>query len=202
MIFTIKKLLAYALMLLATLALVWAVGFGLFLYQLNHQKAPSNNIHSNAIVVLTGGDNRVREGIRLLEEGVGDKLFISGVGQGVTVEDILRASNYSSLIPDEALKSRITLGRTAENTKGNAEETNRWTTENNIHSIRLVTAYYHMPRSQLEFHHFMPHIEILQHPVHPASAQLSPKEDLKLSLTEYHKFIAVLLRQAGLWQPS
>lgn len=202
MIFTIKKLLTSALLLLATLALVWAVGFGLFLYQLYHQAAPSNNIHSDAIVVLTGGDDRVREGIRLLDQGVGNKLLISGAGTGVTVEDILRASNYSRLIGDAAFKSRITMGYKAANTKGNAEEASRWTTANNIHSIRLVTAYYHMPRSQLEFHFLMPQLEILEHPVHPEGSELSNKEYLKLSFYEYHKFIAVLLRQAGLWQSS
>ena len=199
MIFTIKKLLTCGLLLLATLVLVWTVGLGLFLHGLYSQNAIADNIHSDAIVVLTGGDDRVREGIRLLDMGIGDKLLISGVGQGATIEDILRTSGYAHLIKNDAFKARITLGHRATNTRGNAEETHKWAIANNIHSIRMVTAYYHMPRSQLEFHAEMPQMLLLLHPVHPMDFELSKKDGLRLAFFEYHKFIAVLLRQAGLW---
>ena len=202
MIFTIKKLLTSGLLILCTFGLVWAVGFGLFLYGLYHQVPPANNLHSDAIVVLTGGDDRVKESLRLLEANVADKLFISGAGQKVTTEDILRASGFANLITNDAFKARITLGHTALNTQGNAEETKQWALANNVYSLRMVTAYYHMPRSQLEFHFVMPEIQILEHPVFPTGVQLGKKESLRMAFYEYHKYVAVLLRQAGIWQSS
>jgi hypothetical protein len=59
-----------------------------------------------------------------------------------------------------------------------------------------------MPRSRLEFHFIMPDMAVLSHPVRPKGFTLWREEGLKLAFLEYHKFIAVLLRQAGLWQPS
>ena len=47
---------------------------------------------TDAIVVLTGGSLRLPSGIALLREGKGDKLFVSGVNQGVNLEDLLRIS--------------------------------------------------------------------------------------------------------------
>lgn len=202
MILTIKKLLSVLFLLLATLTLAWAVGFGLFLYELERQAAPGDAVHSDAAVVLTGGSERVKEGIRLLKDGIAGQLFISGVGQGVTVEDLLRTNDSHELLPDALLKLRITLGRAAENTKGNAAETSAWAATHRIHSIRLVTAYYHMPRSRLEFHFMMPDTMLIMHPVRPGGFELWQRAGLKLAFLEYHKFIAVLLRQAGLWQAS
>ncbi len=200
MILTIKKLLASLLLLLVTLLVVWAVGFALFLAELAQQPVPSDALHSDAVVVLTGGGERVKEGIRLLKENIADQLFISGVGQGVTVDDLLRASQYTEFLLNDNFKQRITLGREAENTKGNAQETYAWVAAHNINSIRLVTAYYHMPRSRLEFHFIMPYLQVLAHPVRPANFDLWNKTGMQLALLEYHKFIAALLRQAGLWR--
>lgn len=200
MILTIKKLLGAVFLLLITLLVVWAVGFALFLYELEHQPVPSDALHSDAVVVLTGGAERVKEGIRLLQNDIADTLFISGVGQGVTVDDLLRASQYTQYLINDNFKQRITLGREAANTKGNAEETSEWATAHRVRSIRLVTAYYHMPRSRLEFHFMMPNLHVTTHPVRPNNFNLWNESGIQLALLEYHKFIAVLLRQAGIWQ--
>src|SRR5437870_961092 len=47
---------------------------------------------TDAIVVLTGGSQRLHSGIALLREGKGRKLFISGVNHNVDLEDLLRSS--------------------------------------------------------------------------------------------------------------
>ncbi|HEY5597828.1 MAG TPA: YdcF family protein [Kiloniellales bacterium] len=116
---------------------------------------------TDAIVVLTGGSGRVLEGIELLAAGRARKLLISGVNPGVDMEGLLRFSQRS---PAE-LECCVTLGYQASSTFGNAIETARWMGENDLHSLRLVTAAYHMPRSLLQFRRAMPEIEIIPHPV-------------------------------------
>ena len=56
---------------------------------------------TDAIVVLTGGSQRVQSGIELLREGKGRKLFVSGVNQQVDLEDLLRISgNHPGVDPE------------------------------------------------------------------------------------------------------
>ncbi|HEY5597180.1 MAG TPA: YdcF family protein, partial [Kiloniellales bacterium] len=116
---------------------------------------------TDAIVVLTGGSGRVLEGIELLAAGRARKLLISGVNPGVDMEELLRFSQRS---PAE-LECCVTLGYQASSTFGNAIETARWMRGNGLHSLRLVTAAYHMPRSLLQFRRAMPEIDIIPHPV-------------------------------------
>ena len=198
----IQRLVLFCITALFGVIAIWIVGLGLFVQEIYHQKVPADNIHTDAVVVLTGGGDRVKEGVRMLRQGMAESLFISGVGQGVTVEDILRTTDNADRVNDAIFKARITLGRAAENTNGNATETVAWAELHRVHSIRLVTAYYHMPRSRLEFHFMVPQFEILAHPVYPANFHPFEGNSLQLASLEYHKFIAVLLRQAGLWQPS
>ena len=118
---------------------------------------------TDAIVVLTGGSGRVSTGLRLLERGRADKLFVSGVYKGVDVSELLRVSKQAP----RWLTCCVTLGYEAETTYGNAVETAAWVRRNGFGSVRLVTAAYHMPRSLLEFRRRMPEVEIVPHPVFP-----------------------------------
>src|ERR1700736_5683632 len=61
----------------------------------------------------------------------------------------------------------VVLGHRAVDTLGNAGETAQWMRQQGFHSLRLVTAWYHMRRSLLEFELAMPEIEIVPHPVFP-----------------------------------
>lgn len=206
MLFTIKKYLVdIGRLLLMTLVLpivVWGVGFCLFLAELKYQQVLPEEWRTDAVVVLTGGTKRVEEGIRLMRNGSAGQLLISGVGSGVTLEDLIRLGGLESPEAIRQLRPYITLGYAAGNTAGNAQETSAWVEEHDIRSIRLVTAYYHMPRSRLEFHLMMPEISLLPHPVFPEEAPLFSEEGLRIALLEYHKFIAVLMRQAGVWRAN
>jgi len=102
---------------------------------------------TDAIVVLTGGSLRLQTGIDLLREGKGQELFVSGVNQQVDLEDLLGSAGG---VPDWATCC-IAIGHNADNTFGNAQETARWIRSQGFRSLRLVTAWYHMPRSLLEF---------------------------------------------------
>ncbi len=118
----------------------------------------------DAIVVLTGGSNRIDTGFRLLQEGYGKKLFISGVYHGLDVKQLLKRWKAA---PQKSLDCCVVLGFKASNTTGNAIETAAWLHKQNFHSIYLVTADYHMQRALLEFHHFVPGVAITPFPIVP-----------------------------------
>jgi uncharacterized SAM-binding protein YcdF (DUF218 family) len=149
---------------------------------------------TDAIVVLTGGSLRLQSGIDLLREGKGRKLFVSGVHQQVDLEDLL---GFSGRMPDWALCC-IVLGHDADNTLGNAQETAHWIRGQGFHSLRLVTAWYHMPRSLLEFDRAMPDIDIVAHPVFPDQVKQERwwawRGTAVLLVNEYVKYLGALAR--------
>jgi len=148
---------------------------------------------TDAIVVLTGGSQRVQNGLTLLAQGKAKKLFVSGVYHGTDVSALLRTSRQE---PDW-LACCIVLGHAADNTHGNAAETAIWMRAENFRSLRLVTASYHMPRSLLEFSRAMPDIRIVPHPVFPESMPpewwRSPHA-ASLVIGEYIKYLFALTR--------
>jgi uncharacterized SAM-binding protein YcdF (DUF218 family) len=149
---------------------------------------------TDAIVVLTGGSLRLQSGIDLLREGKGRKLFISGVNQQVDLDDLLGVSGHA---PDWALCC-IVLGHEADNTFGNAQETAQWMHGQGFRSLRLVTAWYHMPRSLLEFDRAMPEIDIVAHPVFPDQVKQERwwawRGTAALLVNEYVKYLGALAR--------
>lgn len=181
------------LICVAAVAVLWGVGFYRFAHMIPDH-APPDDIHTDAIVVLTGGAGRVHEGLSLLEKGAADKLFVSGVYRGVDVEALLKVARRA---PGH-LECCIVLGYAADSTRGNAEETAAWVRKNHIRSIRLVTASYHMPRSLLEFRQLLPSgVTILPHPVFPEQFR---QHDWWLwwgsgwlAISEYHKYVLARL---------
>jgi uncharacterized SAM-binding protein YcdF (DUF218 family) len=149
---------------------------------------------TDAIVVLTGGSLRLQSGIELLREGKGRKLFISGVNHQVDLDDLLGVSGHA---PEWALCC-IVLGHQADDTFGNAQETAQWIQSQGFHSLRLVTAWYHMPRSLLEFGRAMPEIDIVAHPVFPAQVKQERwwawRGTAVLLVSEYVKYLGALAR--------
>lgn len=116
---------------------------------------------TDAIVVLTGAGGRIAEGLDLLAQERGQKLFISGVYRGVEVQQLLQLAQRQ---PDEMLCC-ITLGYEAQDTAGNALETADWMAEQGYRSLTLVTSAHHMPRSLLEFRYSLPNVAVAPHPV-------------------------------------
>ncbi|HEX3883673.1 MAG TPA: YdcF family protein [Stellaceae bacterium] len=153
---------------------------------------------TDAIVVLTGGRLRLESAVDLFGEGKAQKLFISGVNHHVDREALMRVF--------EPVASRaqccIVLGHDADNTLGNARETAQWMRQERYASLRLVTSWYHMPRSLIEFHRAMPDVEIVASPVfarpEPGENRLTAWSGATgLTIGEYHKFLAVWLRTAA-----
>jgi uncharacterized SAM-binding protein YcdF (DUF218 family) len=116
---------------------------------------------TDAIVVLTGGKMRLETGLELLAAGRAGKLFVSGVNPSVDRDTLLRA--HGPAAKREACC--IVLGHAADNTIGNAIETAAWMHEEGYRSLRLVTSWYHMHRSLLEFNQAMPGVRVVAHPV-------------------------------------
>jgi uncharacterized SAM-binding protein YcdF (DUF218 family) len=153
---------------------------------------------TDAIVVLTGGGQRLNSGIALLRDGKGQKLFVSGVNHHVRLEELLRSSGDRLEAAHEWASCCVVLGYQAVDTFGNASETAQWMRQQGFHSLRLVTAWYHMRRSLLEFDRAMPEIEIIPHPVSPDEVKqghwwASPGTVLLLA-GEYGKYLGALIR--------
>lgn len=171
----------------------WALGFLVFVANLPTKVADPDQ-GTDAIVVLTGGSERLATGLTLLAQGKAPLLFISGVHRGVDLADLMRQVPH----PPHPPASQIHLGHAADDTVGNAAETAHWIEAHKITSIRLVTGAYHMPRARLEMAHALPGITILAHPVFPETVKNREwwrwPGTAGLLATEYSKYLAVTVR--------
>ncbi|MFM8615734.1 MAG: YdcF family protein, partial [Alphaproteobacteria bacterium] len=124
------KLRRLSLLALALL-LLWLGGFIWFLRAV--QETAADVGAADAIVVLTGGTERVETGFRLLEEGAAPRLFVSGVHPESRLADLARGAG----VDPAKLTGRVELGHAAASTRGNAVEIAAWAKQRNVASIRL-----------------------------------------------------------------
>lgn len=182
---------------LLTAAGAWIVGLLAFVDTARTPPADPGR-PTDAVVVLTGGSERVATGFRLLTEGVSDRLFISGVFEDTRLSDLLATAG---LTDDSVPPDAVTLGRVARDTRGNAREVAAWVAANRIGSVRLVTANYHMPRALLELRTTLPSLAIVPHPVTPGMVRLEAwwrwPGTASLIVTEYTKYLVALARGLG-----
>ena len=173
---------------------IWITGLVRFVNLIPRDVADADSA-TDAVVVLTGGSMRLETGLKLLQDGHGKKLFISGVHRGVEVKELLNVARRS---PEE-LDCCVTLGYSADNTVGNARETAIWMREEGFRSLRLVTASYHMPRSVEEFRAASPNLVIVDHPVFPSHVKTDDwwrwPGTTTLIIGEYHKFLIARVRR-------
>lgn len=185
----LKRLLVLALLLLA----LWLPGLVWYAATMPDAVADSET-RTDAIVVLTGGSERLSTGLQLLDEGLAEVLFVSGVHPDTTLDALL-----AEVAPvPEALHGRIALGQVATDTIGNAIETAVWMREHDHHSLRLVTAAYHMPRARLEFAAALPEARLVPHPVFPPNVKQQAWWEFPgtalLFATEYTKYLIARAR--------
>ena len=141
------------------------------------------------VVALTGGSNRIARAIELLNFGYGEKMLISGVRPGTTMNLITAREDIKHY-----QGQKVDLGYTAKDTVGNAQEIAEWVEKHDINEIYAVTSFYHIPRSRLELEHRMPTIKI--HFVAVESDFIAPKwwtkwKSLRFLAGEYTKFLIV-----------
>lgn len=172
--------------------LVWFGGYLWYINKLTSDELTVNE-KTDAIVVLTGGQNRLNVAIKLLEDGLAEKLYISGVDEKVTRAELLNLLGSKKELEECCIES----GNQAEDTVGNAIETLKWLENNNIKTLRVVTSLEHMPRAMVEFNRFIPKIKFIEHPV----GSWRPENINYFSLSqEYSKYIISLLRAKALDQ--
>ena len=181
----------FIIFFLTTIALI----AGLFRFASLVNRAPQDvTTETDALIVLTGGTERVAVAIDLLKQKKAEKLLVSGVNKKVDMG--LLAKTVDEL-PEE-LAANITLGHVACNTRQNALESKDWTDKNGFKSVRLVTASYHMPRSLSEFRNVMPDVKIIPHPVFPQTVKHDEwwkwRGTFMLITEEYVKYLIVTVK--------
>ena len=187
-------------LLLGVLTL-WLIGLLAFIAVIPAQTSKiDTDSPTDAIIVLTGGSDRLAEGFRLLDRGLAKRLLVSGVASGVTLQQLIdRLGEQRDTVPGaEELACCVTLGYAAESTVGNADESAEWLRSNGAKSVRLVTANYHMLRSLLEFKRKVPGLTLVPNPVFPGEVRdphwfVKPRT-LLLIINEYHKYLVALGR--------
>ena len=139
---------------------------------------------TDAVVVLTGGQGRLKRGLEVLEARSARRMLVSGVSRDVTRKQLAAAAD----VRVERLDT-TDLGYEAVDTRSNAEETMRWVKDHGFRSIRLVTSAGHMRRARLELARVLPpSIAVLPDavPVEPQAFTIA---------AEYSKY---LLRRAAI----
>ncbi len=177
---------APAVLTLASLAaLAWIAGFVWFVR--DAMRPASLPLQADGIVALTGGADRVATAIQLLQQNRARLLLISGVGHATEFGALFHGTG----IAPGTLTGRITLGRTATDTLGNADEAADWARAHGLHSLIVVTASYHMRRALTEIGRTLPDVALYPAPVLPPALRgAAGFSTLRLLAGEYTKYLA------------
>ena len=165
---------------------LWFIGLLVFVIKLPGDGAPSPVTQDEGIVVPTGGAERVTTGFDLLAAG-GKRLLITGVHADTTLA-ALEAQAERKVDP-----CCVDLDYLAPNTLGNAASAAEWVKKYGITRVRLVTSWYHMPRSLELFRRAMPDVTVVSHPVSsselPSDGWWQNPEAWRLIVGEYIKLL-------------
>jgi uncharacterized SAM-binding protein YcdF (DUF218 family) len=176
---------------------VWLAGLLEFAAQIPG-RVQDPQTETDAIIVLTGGADRLQTGLDLLARRRAGRLFVSGVHRDADLDALLANITLPPGLEQATIVCCITLDHEASNTVENALESAQWMAKNGFRSMRLVTADYHMPRSLYEFRRVMPDLVILPHPVFPAEVKREEwwlwPGTASLLISEYHKYLVALAR--------
>ena len=181
--------------------------FILFFIELNNFKenilsfTKYNKKESPNIVILTGGTNRIKDGLKIIKDFRKSKkrnykILVSGTGIGFTKKSLKNqlGSNFNAKL----IQCCIDLDNISKNTITNASETFKWTQKNGIKEFILITSNYHMPRAYLEFKNIMPNLKIHTYSITPKKHDiedwLNSYQTFGLVFREYCKYIFASLR--------
>jgi uncharacterized SAM-binding protein YcdF (DUF218 family) len=107
----------------------------------------TEDISADCAVVLTGGSNRVREGLDLLSRGQVKKLIISGVHSSATLREIYPLWPFYGDVKEQD----VVLDRRSTTTYGNAQQTIAIVEALGCRDVALVTSNLHMYRAYRTF---------------------------------------------------
>ncbi len=165
--------------IVAFLFLGWAAGFLWFVVAL---PGPAGAERSDAVIVPTGGAGRIARGLEVLDDGLAERLLVSGVDPEVRAAEF--AAEFD--VAPARMECCVTLGFSAVDTRSNASETAKWVAQNEITSLRLVTSDWHMRRAEYEIGRAIgDKVTIL-----PDAVRSEP--NFATLFREYHKYLAGL----------
>lgn len=177
------------------LVLVWVGGFAWFLVSI--ELPPALPARADGIVALTGGADRVADALRLLAAGRAERMLVTGIGGGAMLRQLAEHADVDT----RTLAPRVTLGRGATSTHGNAEEAAAWVRDNHVRSLFVVTASYHMARAMVEMSRALPGVRLYAAPVFPPDFRLLSWNGARLVGQEYVKLVAAWMGLTS-WQVS
>ena len=182
----------------------WIGGFFIYLNSIDSSWKEINENHpeleekTDAIIVLTGGSERIRNAFHLIKKDYAKKLFISGVNKEVKLPElfVIHGLNKDDFFQ---MLGKVELGFSAENTIENAVEVKDWLAKYpDIKTIRLITSNYHIDRAVNEVASLSPEIKIIAHPVLPVNVRIDKwykfSGTRNLLISEYNKLIASYFR--------
>lgn len=173
-------------------ACLWLGGLFWFVSRIRDEPTPFDT-PADGIVVLTGGAERLNVALDLLKRGEAQRLLITGVHPETGPADLSENSIGSA----ELFACCIDLGRSARNTRGNAQEAAEWAHERTYTQLIIVTADYHMPRALLEFRAAMPGSVLIAYPVRPPDIHLKDwwryPGTTRLLASEYTKYLLAIV---------
>lgn len=168
------------------LAAVIFGGFLRFVDSVTTLKPPSEP-KADAIVVLTGGYQRIDQAVDLLRQGAGKRLLISGAHPTTTPLQIRRMTQG----PADLFSCCVDIGYDALDTIGNAREAANWIHSKGYRSVLVVTNNYHMPRSLSELKYVDPVTDFIPYPVVNSDLKsknwFSDPNAVRVMLAEYGK---------------
>ncbi|MEO4043122.1 ElyC/SanA/YdcF family protein [Hoeflea sp. CAU 1731] len=155
-----------------TVIAIWIVvlGFGVliggffrFSSEITSVTPPADIAEADGIVVLTGRSHRIEQALDLLDQGLADRLLISGVYPSTTAEQIRKLTSTEAAL----FECCVDIGHDALDTEGNALEVSQWARDNNFTRVIVVTSSDHMPRSLIELRRLDEEVEFIPYPVVP-----------------------------------
>lgn len=182
---------------IAIVVLIWLIGLFVFAERVRGYTPAPEPERADAIVALTGPSaERVNAAIRLLEQGKGDRVLISGVNREVRRQELRALTPGSTRL----FNCCVDLGFEAEDTIGNAQEIAAWADAKGYKSLIVVTSDYHMPRALTEIRAAAPGVALTAYAVETPSLDNSrwwrAAVTARRMTLEYLKYLAALGRVA------
>ena len=153
---------------------------------------PNFTAKADGIVILTGGENRLREGASLLSKGHSERLLVTGVNPSLSMASFQNVLG----LPTDTLDCCVEIDRAAEDTIGNALATREWNKNLEAKSLIVVTGAFHMPRAIKELSHAVPDVKLIAAPVNVPDGEAWWKDRARLRdmVREYLKFSVIIGR--------
>ena len=175
---------------MAAIIAIFILGFFYFA-TLTLREKPDELAKADAIVVLTGGSERLRTAGALFRQGKADYLLVSGVNRKNNKAKVQKLVG----ITGRKFNCCVKVGYFAQNTRGNAIEARNWLRQHNFKTLIVVTAGYHMPRSLAELALAMPDVKLIPYAVVPGQFRNTPwwlhSTNARILAQEYIKFLPI-----------